>query len=181
MASLFQWIIDLLKELRVWVTVLPWEKCVRVRLGKFATELEPGYHWKWPGIDKVWPVNNRTRFTSFPVQSLTTKDGLTLHIAGLIGFSITEPLLAMQNLAQPESSCSAMTMAIVSSHVPQHDFAELDKAELEAEVLGQLRLSAPGIKFEFVSLTDWAQGPTFRMLKESWLPETRPDRDPYDK
>lgn len=181
MSSLVQWLIDIIRGLQVWVTVLPWERCVRVRLGKYATELDPGYHWKWPWVDQVWPINNRLRFASFPVQSLTTKDNKPVHVAGLVKFRIIAPLKAMMSLVQPENSVAAIVQTVVADYVKTRNYDELDPTELEALALAQLIIDADGFLFECVAMTDWTSGRSFRLFQESWRPETRPDHDPYAK
>lgn len=180
MTSIIQWLIELLRSLRLWVTILPWERAVRVRFGKRAEVLDPGVHFCYPYIDKIWPVNQRLRFSNFPVQSLTTKDGKILNVAGMIKFKIVDPLVAMQALMDPENSVAAICMTVVSDYILGRNLTDLDPLELEALAMSQLILHAPGFEFESVSMTDWATGRSIRLMNDSWRPDTKSDKDPYD-
>jgi hypothetical protein len=53
-------IIEALKGLLVWwVTVAPWERALRVRLGKRVTLLGPGVHLRIPVADRVFGDSGR--------------------------------------------------------------------------------------------------------------------------
>lgn len=180
MNGILQWLTDIAKTVQLWVVVLPWDRGVRVRLGKYTSLLEPGIHWKIPLVDKVWIVNNRLRFTSFPAQTLGTTDGKSITMAGVIGFRIADPLEAMLSLVQPEVSCAALAQTTIAEYVCSRTFPELDRAELEQECLADLQRVATGLTFEVVRLTDFALMRTLRIIKseESWRPETRADKEP---
>lgn len=180
MEGIVKWIADIFRSFQWWAVVNLWERGVRVRLGKSATLLEPGWHWRIPIADKVWVFNNRLRLTSFPAQTLTTLDQRTITVAGLVGFRITDPLAAMQSLQQPEFSCAALTQTAVTEYVCSREFGELDRAAMEQDALDLLHSSTNGFAFEFVRATDFASVRAIRLLQETWRPETRPDREPDD-
>jgi regulator of protease activity HflC (stomatin/prohibitin superfamily) len=181
MEGIVKWIADLFRSFQWWAVVNPWERGVRVRLGKSTSLLNPGWHWRIPIADKVWIFNNRLRLTSFPAQTLTTTDGKTITVAGLVGFRIADPLAAMRSLQQPEYSCAALTQTAVTEYVCEREFGEIDRSELEAEALDILRRTTNGFEFEFVRATDFASVRAIRLLQETWRPETRPDREPDDR
>lgn len=181
MQNLIQWLIDILRGIQFWVIILPWERGVRVRWAKHKTVLDPGVYWKIPWVDRVWPINSRLRFTSFPAQTITTRDGKTMTVGGVIGFRITDPVAAMMTFQQPEYSCAALVQASVANYISGRDAVELDKQELESEAVQQLKEATDGITFEFVTVSDWANVRAIRLMQEVWRPETRHDVDPYDK
>lgn len=176
--DLFRWLTDAWKAIQPWATVLPWERGVRVTLGRYTRLLEPGIRWRIPLVHTVWIVNTRLRFTSFPPLTLTTADGKQLTVAGIIGFRITDPLAAMQSMTQIEVSCPAMVQAAISESVGEKDLEDLVREELEEEAINALRLATNGLTFEMVRITDFGAIRTLRLIQESWRPETERDKEP---
>ena len=66
------------KSFQLWVTVAPWEMGLRVRLGKTATVLCPGPHWRIPFLDRMFVQQVRLRSLGIGGQTVTTKDGKPL-------------------------------------------------------------------------------------------------------
>lgn len=176
MTGLFEWLTKILQGVKLWVVVRPWERCVRVRMGKHAVVLGPGIHLRLPLVDEAMLFNNRLRIASFPNQTLTTIDGRTVSIAGNVGFRIDDPLRAMNALQQPEYSCAALVQTSAASYVTARAFADLDPCELQHVAKDDLSRVADGIAIEYVAITDFAPvSRTFRLLGDEWRPSTRPD------
>lgn len=181
MNSLFDWLIRIIQGLKLWVVVRPWERAVRVRLGKHAEVLDKGVHLKLPFIDDVTLFNSRLRIASFPNQTLTTADGFTVSVAGNVGFRVAEPLEAMLSLQQPEYSCAALVQTSASSFVVSRRLEEIDPTDLQEFAKDELQRAAGGLSIEYVSLTDFAKvNRTFRLLGDEWRPSTRPDTHDKD-
>jgi regulator of protease activity HflC (stomatin/prohibitin superfamily) len=180
--SFVQWLTSILQQVKLWAVVAPWERAVRVRLGKHVAVLQPGIHFRIPLADSVLMFNNRLRIASFPNQTLTTEDGRTISIAGNVGFRIEDPLLAMQSLQQPEYSVAALVQTTVSSFVTSRALVDIDKSEMEQEAKSDLSRIASGLAIEYVSMTDFAPvNRTFRVLGDEWRPSTKPDtHDKYE-
>jgi regulator of protease activity HflC (stomatin/prohibitin superfamily) len=174
--SFVQWLTSILQQVKLWAVVAPWERAVRVRMGKHALVLGPGVHFRIPLLDSILMFNNRLRIASFPNQTLTTEDGRTISVAGNVGFRIDDPLLAMNSLQQPEYSCAALVQTTVSSYISTRSLDGIDKSEIEAEAKADLERIASGLSIEYVSLTDFAPvNRTFRVLGDEWRPATKPD------
>lgn len=177
MGGLFDWIIKLCQGVKVWAVVRPWEKGVRIRLGKTTTLLDAGWHIRIPIIDEVVIINTRLRISSVPCQTITMTDGKTVTIGGMIGFTIVDPLAAMLRLQQPENSCAALAMTALSEYILAHTTDSIDLAEMEMTACQSLDgdETMAGIKFEFVKIVDFAVVKTYRLLQEQWRPSTTPE------
>jgi regulator of protease activity HflC (stomatin/prohibitin superfamily) len=169
----FQWLSELFQGVRVWTIVLPWERGLRVRLGRWTRLWEPGFHWRVPFVDHVRVINTRVRIASIPCVTVTTKDGKTVTVAGCVGFQIVDPYQALLTIQQPEDAAAALAMSALASYVLARDVDQLDIAELEGSALEVLR-QAPlrGFAFTFVKIVDFAIVRTFRLLQEQWRPNT---------
>lgn len=183
MNGILQWLTNMVQQVKWWAVVNPWERAIRVRLGKHARLLDCGWHLRIPIIDTVTIFNNRLRISTFPGQTLGTTDGRTITVAGNVGFRIDDPLEAMRSLQQPEYSCAALVQTTVANYVTSRSFAELIKGELEGEAKAELERLASGLAIEYVSLTDFAViNRTFRILGDEWRPNTKPDNhDKYEQ
>lgn len=176
MTGILQWLTNLVQQIKVWITVRPWERAVRVRLGKNVKVLEPGIHLRIPIVDEAILFNNRLRIAAFPGQTLTTTDGRTVSIAGNVGFRIADPLAAMLSLQQPEYSCAAIVQTSVASYVTTRALEEIEAGDLQAFAKTELENMSGGLAIEYVSLTDFAiVNRTFRVLGDEWRPSTKPD------
>ena len=173
MNQLFQWLADLFQGARIWTTVLPWERGLRVRLGRWSRLLEPGLHWRIPFLDTVRLINTRLRIASVNCVTVTTRDGKTVTAAATVGFRITDPLKALLTIQQPEDAAAALAQASIAAYLIPRKYDALAIEEMENEVLATLRGSGlDGMAFEFVRVVDFAIVRTIRLLQEQWRPNT---------
>lgn len=174
MTEVLQWLMGLVRGARCWVVVQPWERAVRVRLGKHPRLLEPGLHPRIPYADEVTVVNTRLRVAAVATQTVTTRDGKALTIGGNVGFRIAQPLEALNALQSPESTVAALAQREASTFISQREWADLAGPLVERAVLDALRAFAvgKGITFDFVSCVDFAVVRTYRLLQEEWRPGT---------
>lgn len=176
MNGILQWLTNLIQQVKPIIVVNPWERGIRVRLGKHTKLLSPGWHLRIPVVDSVTMFNNRLRIASFPGQTITTVDGRTVSIAGNVGFRIEDPLAAMMSLQQPEYSCAALVQTTAATYIAALPFEELVKGDLEEMAKTDLEKVACGLAIEYVSITDFAPvNRTFRILGDEWRPSTKPD------
>jgi regulator of protease activity HflC (stomatin/prohibitin superfamily) len=174
--GVLQWLTNLFQGVKLWIVVRPWERAIRVRLGKHAVELGPGVHIRIPIVDEAILFNNRLRIAAFPGQTLTTQDGRAVSVAGNVGFRVEQPLEAMRALQQPEYSCAALVQSSVAAYISSRNFGEIDAADLQSYAKDELVRMAGGLAIEYVSVTDFALvNRTFRVLGDEWRPATRPD------
>lgn len=175
MNTFVEWLMSLIREAKWWVIVQPWERAVRTRRGMNAEIVEAGLHFKIPVIDEVIVVNNRLRIAVFPSQTITTNDGKTVTVAGVVGFRITDPLAALMAMRQPEMTCAAFAQASVASYIAARSLSEIAVADLQESARRDIEGRASGMKFDFVNVVDFAAVKTIRLLQEQWRPGTRTD------
>src|SRR5688572_6848066 len=94
-SNLFKW----------WVIVLPWERGIRVRMGKKTKELTAGIFFRIPYLDSVYVQPVRLMYVNFTPQTLTTKSGETITLALIVGYKIN-------NISQLYNSVSAVEGAV---------------------------------------------------------------------
>lgn len=115
--AFFQWLVDLIKQFRFTVCVMPWERGIRVRLGNRTRVLDPGWHWCLPIVDVVSLQSTRLRLGGAGPTTISTSDGHILTLSMTIGFSILDPLAAAMRMDKPEMACASLASSIAAGTV----------------------------------------------------------------
>ena len=160
----------LLKIFRWWVSVLPWERGLRIRLGKNVKLLVPGFHFRFPFIDTVYIQTVRLRTVTIPPQTITTKDGQTLTITLVVGYSIEDIEKLFNSVHQPEATICNICSGEASDYVSQNNTCS--PRILQEELLKKVVGLDYGIKFEYLKVTGYAIVKTFRLIQDNnWTPD----------
>lgn len=129
--SIVEWLRQLFGAGLPWVVVPPWCVGVRVRLGRSARALPPGFHIRVPLLDHVQLVSTRVRFTSGqPVTIAGSRRGYVRVRCATVGFWIVDPVAAMLHFAQVEHALQALVTIACS----RFDNAEAALEYVAAEV-----------------------------------------------
>jgi regulator of protease activity HflC (stomatin/prohibitin superfamily) len=171
-SGILEWLAKLFDGVTPWVVVRPWERCVRITLGRNVVILDAGFHWRVPIIHEAIIVNTRLRISSVPLQTLTTLDGKTVTIGSQIGYRITDPLAVMQALQQPENSCPALALGAITAYVRSVTAANVTLDGLRDAVSEALEATTDGLAIEFIRVRDFAIVRTYRLMQEHWQAET---------
>jgi hypothetical protein len=165
MNSFFQWVTDFFRGMKPWVTVMPWERAIRIRLGKHVREFEAGIHFRFPHLDEYVIVNTRLRVVTTGMQTISTRDGKTVSAALSIGFFMENPLESFKKVAFPEPTVAAYGGTLISKYISERNLHEIDLIALREAILGELGTFG-GIRFEFVAVIDFVVVKTYRLLQE---------------
>lgn len=158
MNQLVEWLSRVFGSWKFWVVVPPWDVGVRVRLGKYAVELVPGFHFRVPFVDDVTLVNTRLRITTTPPVTIEGTEGRARVISAAIGYRISDPLVAMLAYEQPMN----VLMAYAQAEVAMRSTADKCLAILR-EVF-----CPHGIEVEFVRFVEDVDIPALRLLQNGW-------------
>jgi len=109
--SVWEWLIP-------WVIIDAYEMGVVLRFGKFHRVVSPGLRFIWPfGIEEV-KYQTVVRQTSYlDVQSLTTKDGKGVCLAGIVTYTITNIHKFLLLIDDGENDMNNMVYGIISDCV----------------------------------------------------------------
>lgn len=167
MTELFQWLLGLLKQFRIFVIVLPWESVIRCRLGSRVRVWDSGWHFRIPFVDSLSVVNTRLRICNAPMQTLTTADGQSLSVSFSFGFRITDPHAALMRFTEPETSLAGVAQSLVAQFIQDRPLSEIKPLELSAAmravVVGEC---GDCIEIDYARVVDFVAAPTMRLLQE---------------
>lgn len=151
-----------------WVVVAPWERALRVRLGKTAIVLQPGPHFRIPFLDRVYLKSVRLRIISEDGQTMTTRDGkvVTLNIA--VQYAIEDIALLYHSVANPETTLLQLAQASVAECVAETPSTNLTARLVEERISSALPNGQWGLGQVRVFVTTFAFVKTYRLLMNSY-------------
>lgn len=170
MSGALQQIFSFIKELfSWWVTVLPWERGVRVRFGKRVKKLEPGVHLKIPIIDGVIVRCIRERIAQSNLQTVTTLDGHAVSLQIVISYSIEDIHKSINSVASSEAFVHGKPLGLASEYITTHNLEECTPPVLCEYIESKLNDQDLGIKLTHVRVSNFAVVRTYRLIQDtSW-------------
>lgn len=172
---MFDKLIDILsiiwKDIWIFCIVRENEEGIRLRYGKLNKTVLPGIVFKIPFIDEVIIKYTKDDTILLPSQKLTTKDGKTITITGMVLYkvdNITEYILAV-NL--PQQSISDVAMGALTETIIERTYAEVLESieKLGNEVSKRVRRECKkwGVVIEYVKITDITVSKSLNLFKNS--------------
>ena len=153
MNELLHWLSQIFSSWKCWIVIAPWEVGVRVRLGRNATALAPGPHWRIPFLDEVTLVNTRMRISSTPPITIPGSDGKARVVAANVGYLVTDPLLAMLRFTDPLAAVLSIATA---------------EPAVECEARVRERFEGTGVVVEFLRFVEDVEIPALRLLQNGY-------------
>lgn len=159
---------DLFREIKgllTWyVIITPWETGLRVRRGKNVTTLKAGIHWSFPIVDQVYRQSIRMRICDLPTQTLTTIDGHTLTIKGMLGYEIKNMRKLYDKLQHADDAVSNLVSGHIATFVATRNKGDFTLLDIERVVLEQLDFSQYGLGNIKLRITDFAYIRALRLI-----------------
>lgn len=112
-------------ELGPFTVVDAFEQALVLRFGRFHRVLEPGLHWKWPGVERTLRHWVCAHTNSLQPQSLTTADGRAVVVSLVLTWRVSD---IRKFLLEVESGTAAVTDAAygaLSKHVTRTPYEGL--------------------------------------------------------
>lgn len=160
--------IELLKyigQVFTWfVIVAPWEACIRVRLGKNAALLGPGFYLRIPFVDRVFKQSIRRRPSIIRPQTLTTRDMHVVTVSGALGYAISDMVKLYDTLECAHDTIENEVAGRVARFIGATDRIECTSLAIEAALAGQLDLKRYGLSGEEFLVTSLASAKTYRLI-----------------
>ncbi|RLA25669.1 MAG: hypothetical protein DRQ63_09375 [Gammaproteobacteria bacterium] len=132
---IFDFIADAWEWLIPWVIIDQYEQGVVLRLGKFKRVVNPGLSFIFPfGIEEV-KYETVVRQTSYlDPQSLTTKDGKSVTLAGIIIYKIIDIRKFLLDIDDGEDDMNNIVYGIISDNVERNDWGTVKRSLFNFDV-----------------------------------------------
>lgn len=155
-SGLFKW----------WFIVEPWDKALRVRIGKHVTVWGQGIHFRVPFLDQVYIQNRRRRIQHLSEQTLSTRDGKCITVCGSVGYTIDDILKLYKTLHHADTTIQLHAMQFITDYIVHRPLADVSSEGLVAHVLERLDLKQYGLGNEEFFLTTFVVVKTYRFITE---------------
>lgn len=159
--------VEILQILRFWIVVEPYERGIVTRLGKFHRILEPGLHWLIPfHVDVVHHDSVVSRTTSLPAQSVTTSDGLAVHVRAVVTANIRDVEKAWLEVEHVDHALRDSCAGEIGRVIAETAWEDLWHGKANDALSKACRAKGFrwGIEIEKVQLSDIARGRVVRIL-----------------
>jgi len=147
------------------------EKGVRLRFGKVNKMMDAGLAFKLPFVDNIIIQYVKDDTILLPSQKLTTKDGKTITITGMVLYCVEDVQPFVLNASVATQSIADVATGIISDVILQMTYHEilqsLDKLSNEISKAVRRECKQWGVKIEYVRLTDITTSRTFNVFKNS--------------
>ena len=138
-------------------TLMPWERGVIFRHGKFVEVLEPGRHRR-RFRDQLHRVDVRPRSHTPGWQDIPTSDGVLIRITLILQWAISDPAQYLQATAAPEAELHLLVQVALRTAVLTRAHDEVDRARAaigtEVHTTVRDRATALGIDLREVAVRD---------------------------
>lgn len=167
---MFERLIDVLigwlEALRFLTVVADYERTVLLRLGRYKRTLEPGLHWIMPLADDIlscYTVPNTLRLHD---QSLTTKDGKDIAVAGIITYRVVDPKAFLLEVEGGAEAIADSAYGAVAEWVASNDHDHVRDPANWGKLESKVRRSAKdyGIDVVRFKFADMARAKALRLL-----------------
>lgn len=165
--KLIDLIVQFLEFFRFCTIIDCYERGVRLRFGKFVSELEPGFHWQWPfNIDNILNENVVPKVYMPPAQALVTIDGKPILIGAVITHSVRSIKKALLDVENVHDAVRDACLATIGELVTKSTSAEVLGPEFAERVTAECRKRGfkYGVEIECVRFSEMTPARTYRMV-----------------
>ena len=148
------------------VVIDAFERAVVLRFGKPHVDLEPGFHWIIPfQVDRVLADNVVPRTINLGSQSLTTKDGNAVVVAGVVTAQIRDIRKATLEVEGVDDAMQDSCYGAIGALVAAHTWEEVQHEDFSDVLTKACRKQAWrfGIEIQKVQLSDLTIARTYRL------------------
>ena len=151
-----------------WFILQPWEQGLRVRAGRYVKKFEGGVHFRIPYLDSIFMQNCRMRVSDMGHQTITTRDGKTLTIAGQLKYRVKDVEPLYMHLHTAEETLLQVVQAVVTRYVANRDEKQCHPDILMNHVNKTLHFEQYGLADVSYAVSDYANVRTYRLINEGF-------------
>jgi regulator of protease activity HflC (stomatin/prohibitin superfamily) len=128
--KLVEIVIQFAELFKFWVVMAPFESGVKLRLGKYVKNLEPGWNWMIPlGIDQYEHEHIVPRTHSLQTQSVTLMDGKQVGFQAVITYKVRDIKVALLEVEDSEHAIKDACAGTIAHTIAKCTWLELVESE----------------------------------------------------
>lgn len=172
------WIGELVAWLVAWlphlVLVRKTERAIKFIRGR-TVEIGPGLHFYWPITTEVEVHPVVRQVLPLGVQTLTTEDGATVIVDGVLAFTISDLTLFKVENWEAEDSVSDLSQAGIRKAIVGRTFEQIQKARADVDNLlskeAQKLLQPLGVSVEYLRIVSFARATVLNLVSDQQVVE----------
>jgi regulator of protease activity HflC (stomatin/prohibitin superfamily) len=160
-------LVQCIRLFQFFTVIADYERGVFLRFGRFNRLAAPGFHWMWPfNVEALLSTNVVPETMNVGPQSLTTKDGVSVVVGGVVTFSIEDAHKFLLEIEGGNQVIEDATYGIVSRFVMDKAWDELRACDLAGELTKAVRRQAKryGVNVQTYQISDFTRSRSFRLM-----------------
>ena len=117
MTPLIEFIIGLIEQARLFVTIQPWERGVWVTGGKWVRTLNPGIHLTIPFLTEIFTSEVIEQVVDFRCITCLTKDQKNIAISPGLSYVISDVRQAYENVKDWDESIETLVLGVTHKYI----------------------------------------------------------------
>ncbi len=168
MGGIFQVLLENLRELIPLKIVLPFQRGVRFRWGKFVDELQPGVHVFIPFLWSIEVVPVVADVLNLNNSSVTTSDRVAVNLSAMVEFQIVDVVAMYTKVQDLSDSLGSTALGHLSEWARERTLEELlsTRAAFRRSLRETMttRVREWGVKINDVHITDLVVAKQIRLI-----------------
>jgi regulator of protease activity HflC (stomatin/prohibitin superfamily) len=167
MATLLEGVLALWDRLWPFAVVDPWERAVRVTLGRWYSAFGPGTYWRWPlGIQRFVAQNVMVQTVDLADTSVETADRIPLIVSLGTRYRVTDIVRALVETQDFEDSLLTDIIMIVTRWVNETAYEAITVESLVKACQPRIKYAARrwGCEVEEVGVNTLAKHRVLRLI-----------------
>jgi regulator of protease activity HflC (stomatin/prohibitin superfamily) len=106
---------------------------LRLEFGKIQSILKPGLHSFNPCTEKIIVIDMRTQIIDLGLQTLLTRDSVTVFVDAFVNYSVTDPIKAKFMVQDYKRLITFFAQGVMKNIIAQHTLTDILNNRLEIE------------------------------------------------
>ncbi len=116
---LIEWLREGWRRFQPWHILQEDEAGILMRTGRYHHDLHPGWNWKLPLLDSIRYCTRALDTNLLAKQTLTTADGKTVMLQGIITYYVTDPKAYILDVNEADSVLNDTGIAAIARLAPR--------------------------------------------------------------
>lgn len=135
LGRIFEFLIDLFPRLAICRAN---HAGVKFKHGKTVKEIQPGLFWYWPLVSEITLIPTARQTLNLPAQKLTTKDGVTVSVEGVVVYHVRNVKQALVDTWDHDDTISDVALKALVRCVCARKFEAFVPQLVEGEIEKEL-------------------------------------------
>lgn len=151
--SLWEFLLEILKNIRLFRVVYCYQYGVKFIFGKVWKQVDSGLAWNFPIIGNTQVITKVRQVVDLPNQCCVTQDGVCVAISGCLEYEIVDAVKALTNVSNLDVSIQALTMKYLKDLIQSLTWDDLVSQQIQIDDELKTLLLEWGVNVISVGLT----------------------------